>query len=520
MYLTQPLHRGVQQFPDRLFSICGERSFSYAQTLDLVGRLAAALHEHGVSEEDRVAILSLNSDRYGQALLATAWAGAVTVPVNIRWSLPEIAYSLNEAQVRHLVIDDAFAPMAPALREACPQLGLLIHAGDAPTPAGMLGFEALIAQHEPVADAHRRGDVMAGIFYTGGTTGSPKGVMLSHRNLFASAVGSAAMGAWTAAGTMLHAAPMFHLADFSSFIANILLGGTNVMLPAFEPVATMSAITEHQVTDTLLVPTMIQMMVDHPRSGEFDLSSLRNLMYGASPISETLLEHARAAFPAAKFLQGYGMTELAPAATLLTDEFHDDPVRRRSAGRAAPHALVKIVDPDGTEVPRGVVGEIIVSGDHVMLGYWNKPEETAAAVRDGWMHTGDGGYMDEAGFVYIADRIKDMIISGGENVYSVEVENAIAKHPAVIQCAVIGVPDQQWGERVHAVVALVEGATLTVEELREHTRQYIAGYKVPRSLEIVKEFPISGAGKILKRELRKQYEWKSRTYNASRAGTP
>lgn len=504
MYLTQPLHRSVQQFPERIATICGPRQFTYRQTLERVNRLASALRHCGVATEDRVAVMALNSDRYYQLLHATAWADAITVPVNIRWSVPEIAYSLNEAGVRHLVIDDAFAPLAQPLRQACPQLEVLIHCGDAPTPDGMLSFESLIADAEPIADAHRRGDAIAGIFYTGGTTGFPKGVMLSHRNLFVSATGCAAARAWTVGGRMLHAAPMFHLADLAAMIANSILSGTHVIIPAFEPVAALAAIAEHRVSDTLLVPTMIQMAVDHPRFGDFDVSSLTNVMYGASPISDSLLERARAAFPAAAFIQGYGMTELAPAATILTDEYHDDPVRRRSAGRAAPHALVKIVDLNGIEVPRGTVGEIVVSGDHVMLGYWNKPVETAAALRDGWMHTGDGGYMDEDGFVFIADRIKDMIITGGENVYSVEVENVIAKHPAVSQCAVIGVPDQHWGERVHAVVTLAEGESLSLEELREHTKQYIAGYKVPRSLEIIDEFPLSGAGKILKRELRER----------------
>lgn len=504
MYLTQPLHRSVQQFPERIATIRGPRQFTYRQTLERVSRLASALRHCGVATEDRVAVMALNSDRYYQLLHATAWADAITVPVNIRWSVPEIAYSLNEAGVRHLVIDDAFAPLAQPLRQACPQLEVLIHCGDAPTPDGMLSFESLIADAEPIADAHRRGDAIAGIFYTGGTTGFPKGVMLSHRNLFVSATGCAAARAWTVGGRMLHAAPMFHLADLAAMIANSILSGTHVIIPAFEPVAALAAIAEHRVSDTLLVPTMIQMAVDHPRFGDFDVSSLTNVMYGASPISDSLLERARAAFPAAAFIQGYGMTELAPAATILTDEYHDDPVRRRSAGRAAPHALVKIVDLNGIEVPRGTVGEIVVSGDHVMLGYWNKPVETAAALRDGWMHTGDGGYMDEDGFVFIADRIKDMIITGGENVYSVEVENVIAKHPAVSQCAVIGVPDQHWGERVHAVVTLAEGESLSLEELREHTKQYIAGYKVPRSLEIIDEFPLSGAGKILKRELRER----------------
>ncbi|GAA4384982.1 long-chain fatty acid--CoA ligase [Tsukamurella soli] len=505
MYLTQSLHRCLQQSPHATATVCGDRTVTYADTYHRVAALAGGLRELGVASGDRVAILALNSDGYLQTILAVAWADAVIVPVNTRWSIKEIAYSLVEADVRVLVVDDAFSALVPSLSELCPNLSSIVHAGDGAAPGGMLSYETLIATSTPVPDAHRSGDSLAGIFYTGGTTGFPKGVMLSHRNLFVSATGCAAIGTWTTGGTVLHAAPMFHLADLASVIAHLMLGGTHVMIPAFNPIATLRAIADHAVTDALLVPTMIQMAVDHPRRSDFDLSSLRTIVYGASPASEALLSRARDAFPAARFIQAYGMTELSPVATLLLDEDHDHPVRRRSAGRAAPHALVKIVDPDGDEVPLGEFGEIVVSGDHVMLGYWKKPNETAAAIRDGWMHTGDGGTMDSDGYVFVADRIKDMIISGGENVYSIEVENVIAKHPAVAQCAVIGVPDEQWGERVHAVVILAPGATLTLEELREHSKREIAGYKVPRSLAIVDGLPMSGAGKILKRELRKVF---------------
>lgn len=505
MYLTQPLHRSATQAPESVSTICGDRTFTHAQTMDRVSRLAGAMRQLGVGGGDRVAILALNSDRYFQLLLAIPWADAVVVPVNIRWSVKEIAYSLDETDTRVIFVDDAFAPMVPQLKEASPQLTAFVHCGDQPTPDGMISFETLISDTGPVPDAQRRGDALAGIFYTGGTTGTPKGVMLSHRNIFVSALGNTTLGGVTPNGRILHAAPMFHLADLASLVAMSILGGSHVFIPMFDPVGTMSAIDTHDVTDMMLVPTMIQMIVDHPKRADFDLSRVGNIMYGASPMSEALLNRARAAFSSTKFLQAYGMTELSPVATNLVDRFHDDPVLRRSVGRAAPHSLVKIVDADGAEVPRGTVGEVVVSGDHVMLGYWNKPAETADAIRDGWMHTGDGGYMNDEGFVFIADRIKDMIISGGENVYSIEVENSISSHPAVVQCAVVAVPDAKWGERVHAVVQLVPGQNLTLEALQEHCKADIAGYKVPRSLAVVDEFPISAAGKILKRELRKQF---------------
>jgi acyl-CoA synthetase (AMP-forming)/AMP-acid ligase II len=450
-------------------------------------------------------MLALNSDRYSEYLLAVPWANAALNPVNFRWSPAEIAYSLRDSGTRVLLVDDTFVPVLPALRETVPELTTVIHAGDGPVPDGALGYEELIAGTGPVPDRRRGGGELAGLFYTGGTTGFPKGVMLSHANLAVSWLGSAASGTMGKPGVRtLHVAPMFHLADLTFWGITVLMGGSHVILPAFDPAAVLTAIAAHQVTEALLVPTMIQLVVDHPQVTEHDLTSLQSVVYGASPITQAVLERAMKAFPGASFTQAYGMTELAPVATLLSPADHAKGMLR-SAGRAAPHAEVRVVDADDAEVPRGVVGEITCRGGHVMQGYWNKPEETAAALRGGWMHTGDGGYLDEDGYLYVVDRIKDMIISGGENVYSAEVENAVSSHPAVAQCAVIGVPDPGWGERVHAVVVLRPGAALTAEELREHVKALIAGYKAPRSLEVVDALPVSGAGKVLKRELRAQH---------------
>jgi acyl-CoA synthetase (AMP-forming)/AMP-acid ligase II len=505
MYLTQGLHRAVQQQPDEVMTIFGARRRTFREVAGRVARLAGALRGLGVGDGDRVAMLALNSDRYNEYLLAVPWAGAVLNPVNFRWSVAEIAYSLRDSASRVLLVDDMFAPMLPALRAAVPGLATVIHAGDGAVPDGALSYEDLIAAAEPVEDRRRGGDELAGLFYTGGTTGFPKGVMLSHANLGISWLGSAASGYMARPGSRtLHAAPMFHLADLTVWGITLLVGGSHVILPAFDPAAVLSAIETEQVTDALLVPTMIQLVVDHPGIGRYDLSSLRAVLYGASPIPQPVLERAMKAFPGASFTQAYGMTELAPVATLLSPADHAAG-RLRAAGRAAPHAEVRVVDADDAEVPAGTVGEIIVRGGHVMQGYWNQPDETAHALRGGWMHTGDGGYLDEDGYLYVVDRLKDMIVSGGENVYSAEVENAVARHPAVAQCAVIGVPDPDWGERVHAVVVLHPGTTLTADELREHAKTLIAGYKAPRSMEIADALPLSGAGKVLKRELRQKY---------------
>jgi acyl-CoA synthetase (AMP-forming)/AMP-acid ligase II len=506
MYLTQPLHRAAQQTPDLPATVFDDRVRSWADSRDRVARLAGALRTLGVGPGDRVAMLALNSDRYHEYLFAVPWAGGVITPLNTRWSTAETGFALADAGACVLLVDESFTPAVADLLLAAPDVRTVVFVGDGSPPEGLLGYEDLVAGHEPVDDALRGGGDPVGIYYTGGTTGTPKGVVLSHDNLMTSALGTAATGAWMQpGGRLLHAAPMFHLADGAAWTSRNVLGGTHVIVPGFTPARVAEVVERHRVTDVLLVPTMIQLLADAPGLDHADLSSLRNILYGASPISEAVLERAAKRFPAAGFTQAYGMTELSPVTTVLTPAEHAVDRLRRSAGRAAPHAEVRIVDADDREVPRGTVGEVVARGGHVMTGYWNRPQETAAALRDGWMHTGDGAYMDQQGYVFIVDRIKDMIISGGENVYSAEVENALAKHPAVAACAVIGVPDPEWGERVHAVVVLLPGRQTTAAELREHTRSLVAAYKAPRTVDFADALPMSGAGKILKRELRARY---------------
>lgn len=509
MYLTQGFHRSVQQDPHSVMTIFGDRRRTFAEVADRVARLAGGLHRLGVGRGDRVAVLALNSDRYSELVLAVAWADAVIVPVNTRWSTEEIASSLADSSTAALVVDDAFAGLVPELRQRCPQLARVVDASEGRVLDDGTGYEELVASSAPIDDARRGGDQLAGLFYTGGTTGSPKGVMLSHANLVTSALGNAA-SRWLLrpGGVYLHAAPMFHLADLAVWLVALEIGASHVVVPSFAPTAVMEAIERHQVTDVMLVPTMVQAIVDHPSVRTYDLASLRSVLYGASPIPVALLERAMTALPSAGFVQAYGMTELSPTATLLGPGDHHGRFLE-SAGRAAPHAEIRIVDDQDREVPRGTIGEVVVRGGHVMLGYWNRPEETATALRGGWMHTGDAATMDEAGYVYLVDRIKDMIVTGGENVYSAEVENAVARHPAVAQCAVIAVPDPDWGERVHAVVVLRPGATATAEDIRAHAKALIAGYKAPRSVEFVDSLPLSGAGKVLKRDLRRPY-WAGR----------
>lgn len=483
-----------------------------------MARLASAIRGLGAKDGDRVAVLSMNSDRYLELYLAVGWAGAVIVPLNIRWSPLENEDAMRDCRAEILFVDRAFAPVGATLAQAIPGLKL-VYADDGETPAGMTGYEAVIAASQPVPDAMRQRDDLAGIFYTGGTTGRSKGVMLSHGNLMANALNALSEGMWPSGTTYLHAAPMFHLANGAAMYSVLLSGGANVVIQGFTPDGVAAAIQKERVTEVLLVPTMIQMFVDHPSLGSYDLSSLKRISYGASPISDAVLMRAMKALPNTEFTQAYGMTELSPIATLLHWKEHIGDGRakgrHRAAGRATFGCEVKIVDADDKVVPLGTVGEIAVRGDVVMMGYWERPEETARAVIDGWMHTGDGGYIDEDGFVYVVDRVKDMIISGGENVYSAEVENALAQHPAVAQCAVIGIPSERWGEQVHAVVVLKGGASATAEELLEFSKTLIAGYKCPRSVDITSTpLPLSGAGKVLKRELRRPF-WENQTRRVS-----
>lgn len=506
MYLTQGLHRSLQHHPDATATIFGARVRTFAEQADRVARLAGALRRLGVRDGERVAILALNSDRYAELLLAVPWANGVATALNVRWSPAEIGYALRDSGAGILCVDDRCAPAVPALREHCPDLHTVVHLGEGSPPAGMRGFEGLIAGASAIEDARRGGDQLAVILYTGGTTGFPKGVMLSHANLLTCVLGTeATMLTGTLDSSVLIAAPMFHVAGLTPWLTHAMRGSTHVFLPGFDPLAVLQAIDRHRVADLLLVPSMLQMLVDHPALPEHDVSSVRTLLYAASPITQSLLERAMEAFPQASFVQFYGMTELSPITTVLLDPDHRDGARVRSAGRAAVHAEVRVVDAAGREVPRGTVGEVVARGAHVMLGYWNRPADTAEAVQGGWMHTGDAGYMDGEGYVYIVDRVKDMIITGGENVYSAEVENALASHPAVASSAVIGVPDPTWGERVHAVVVLRPGCTADGDELREHCKGLIAGYKAPRSCEFVDALPASSAGKVLKHELRRPY---------------
>ncbi len=509
--LTHMLARNVQVRPDHTATIFAGRKRSWREVQERAARVGSVLREAGVKRGDRVAVLALTSDRFFELLVAVPWAGGILVPLNWRWSVGELIDAVEDCQPSVLLVDDQMAEMGTALHEARPDMHM-IFMGDG--DSALARYEELLAAASPCEDANMGGDDCFQLGYTGGTTGRSKAAMLSHR-----AVISQAMQVWTEGffppnSVFLLNGPMFHAAGTWPSISLICAGATSVIMAQFEPAEALRLLAEEKCTETLLVPAVIQMLIEHPEFVRTDLSQLKTIIYGGSPITEALLDRAIAALPDCRFFQIYGMTELSPVCTVLPDYALHGEYRARGINRAAGRALagnrVRVVDSDGSELPRGEVGEVAVRGENMMLGYWRRPEETAEALRDGWMHTGDGGRMDDEGWLYIVDRVKDMIISGGENVYSVEVENAVASHPAVRQCAVIGIPSDKWGEAVHAIIRLHDGAEITQQDIIEHCRPLIAGYKLPRSIAVWEgEFPLSPANKVLKRELRAPY-WEGR----------
>jgi len=522
MNLTQMLNSAAGGTPGAVATQYGDRVRTWAETRERVSRLAAGLKGLGVGPGDRVAILALNSDRYTEYYFAVWWAGAVVVPMNVRWSAAENAYSLRDAEAKVLFVDATFAPMVPAIQAEAEALETLIYLDDVEAqgpPAGMLEFESLIEQSSPVEDACVGGEDLAGLYYTGGTTGFPKGVMLPHRALWYNGIVLAKHVGLEQGDVYLHAAPMFHLADGAASGGASMVGAKHAYIQAFDVDRALDCIEEQEVTHALMVPTMIGMVLQHPNFSAERLSSLRTMLYGASPMPQGVLREALEKLPNVDFIQAYGQTELAPLVTVLPASYHQLEGSRsgklRSAGRVVVGCEVRILDEDGKEQAPGDVGEIVARSPGTMLGYWNLPEQTESTLVDGWVHTGDGAYRDEDGFVFIVDRLKDMIVTGGENVFSAEVESAISTHPAVAEVAVVGVPSEKWGEAVHAIVVAREGKSVTEGEIVDFCKPLIANYKCPRSVTLRDEpLPLSGAGKVLKKDLRAPF-WEGSERNVN-----
>lgn len=507
-YITQAPYRLLRQIPDHVGTIDGNRKRKWRKIVPQIEEIAGALREAGISANDRVALLAPNSDIHFDLFMAVLSIGAVFVPLNTRYSQAELNFALNDCGASILFGDAETLSRYTDLDAACPSLGKIVSLA-ADRESGRSALHKWADGAPRVSDTDVSEDRLAVIMYTGGTTGRSKGVMLSQSNLLFSSLASISHPGNRPGSAYLHTAPLFHVGALAAEINTLLASSTQVYIPAFEPLKLIETVELEEITDVFLVPTMLHAVLNHPEFDPRRLERLSRIIYGGAAIDDALLERCLSALPQISFVQCYGMTELSPVATILGPEDHTLEARQqgrgRSAGRATVVSDIRIVHPDGNEVARNSVGEVTVRGPHVMLGYWQQPEATKAAIKNGFMHTGDLGRMDEDGYVTIVDRLKDMIITGGENVYSAEVENVLCSHPSVERAAVIGLRDETWGEVIHAVVVPAEGATPDAESMRNYCRTQLAGYKVPKAIAFASSLPLSPAGKVLKHELRALY---------------
>jgi len=506
----------VERHATKIAMVDGPYRATYEQHSDRVIRLANALgSELGVKRDDRVGILALNSHNFVELYQACFMGGGVINGLNIRLAPKELEFILQDSGSKVVLTDALFAGVIEQIRPNLPDLEKVVLIGEGDV-AHDVRFEDLISAGSTAVPPESEESDPVILNYTGGTTGLPKGVLIDQR-----------------AGTLhnyrvflsiklerdeiyLNQTPMFHGASVFSCVGTPTLGATLVSIPAFDPKVVMDAFDTHQITGTTMVPTMIGITFAHPDFDPKRMKTLRMLAYGASPMPEPLLLKIQEFFPDVDLYQAYGMTEATAVTTVLTPEDHRKGGNLlRSAGRAVPGVQLTIQDPDGNILPAGEVGEVCMTSGSYLREYWKRPKETEEVFRGGWYHSGDAGYLDEEGYLYLVDRVKDMIVSGGENIYTSEVENAVLKHDAVLQAAVIGIPSEEWGEAVHAIVVLKEGAQATEAELIAHCRDWIAGYKVPKSVSFRDEpLPLSGAMKVLKRDLRAPYwEGKERKVN-------
>ncbi|MCI0365325.1 MAG: long-chain-fatty-acid--CoA ligase [Phycisphaerales bacterium] len=494
--LDWAVRHAALMYPEQEAVTDGETRLTFLQFADRCKRLGSVLASMEIRRGDRVAVLLTNSHRYLELHFAVPGIGAVIVPLNSRLAIPELEYILEDSGASLLVTDDAHAALARQLIDKVPQV--LVVAGE---------YEQRLAAAKPHPLPGPSSDEdLAGLYYTGGTTGPGKGVMLSHRNLIMTTMQLAIAFEMRPDFVFLHVFPLFHLAAIASVYALTWLGVRQVFVPAAEPGLLLDTIARERITHSSIVPTVLNLMLNHPKAATADLSSLQQITHGGAPISPDLCRRA-VSTAKCRFVQGYGMTESAGLATFLHGEhLLLDHERIASAGRVIAGMELVVRRPDGAPCRAREHGEITLRGPNIMRGYWKRPEQTAAALRDGWYWTGDLGWADEDNYIFIVDRAKDMIVSGGENVYSVEVEAVIASHPAVFEVVVIGIPSEIWGEQVHAIVRLKADAATSEAEIIAHCRGRVAGYKCPKSVSFsATELPKSGAGKVLKRDLRAPY---------------
>lgn len=490
---------------DHTAFVDGERRFTYAQFHERTDRLANGLVGLGVRKGDRVAALLANSVEFVEILTACAKLGAIMVPINYRLAAPEVGYILADSGADAFAFHPQLAELARGgLAEPGVRVRHRLTVGFEPAE-GELSYDALLAggSQDPVSYQVSGSDV-AFIMYTSGTTGRPKGAMLTHDNLLANIHNTlASQAGLSQSDVTVTVSPMFHIGGLLHTLPLLYLGGTNIILPAFEPVGTLKAMAENRVTVQFLVSAMWVALTQVPDFDSYDLSALRLTMGGGAPCPLTMIEFLSAR--GVPFSEGFGLTETSPLVCVLESKYTKE--RAGSVGRAAMHVDIRIVDDQDVDVPPGTVGELLVRGPNVFAGYWMKPEATAEACRGGWFHTGDLARADDDGFLTIVDRKKDMIITGGENVYPIEVEQVLFRHPGVLDAAVIGGADEKWGERVVAVVVADPGADSepTTDELITFCRDRLAHFKCPKDVFLVEELPRNATGKLLKTELRKKF---------------
>ncbi|KTE75812.1 fatty acid--CoA ligase [Sphingopyxis sp. A083] len=488
--------------PQRIAMREEDRLFTYAELEERTARVASALRAAGLEKGDRIAWIGKNSDLYFTLFFGAARAGIVMAPIGWRLSPVEWAYIINDTRAKIVFTGPGFDAVLDQLA------GKLDHA---PRIVGDTEARALI-EATPRAPFTPSGPDDAVLqLYTSGTTGNPKGAVLSNRNLFAlrknSADADLAYTKWDDDEAVLVAMPCAHIGGTGLGIMALAAGLPGIILAEFNPDGVFDAVEQHGVTRFFIVPAALQMLLLHPRCGTVDYSRLKYILYGAAPIPLELLRQCIKMF-GAEFIQAYGMTETTGTICMLPPEDHDPEgnKRMRSAGKPLPGVEIRIIGDDGQDMPAGAVGEVVTRSSNNMLGYWNLPEATARTMTgDGWIHTGDAGYMDEDGYLYIHDRVKDMIITGGENVYPAEVESAIYGHPAVQEVAVIGIPDPKWGETVKAVVVPKPGTTVEEADIIAWARERIAPFKCPRSVDVIEALPRNASGKILRKDLRAPY---------------
>lgn len=519
MILGDTLGRPFRLFPRKKAIVCGEKRWTYQEFYNRIHCLSSSLKSLGIEKGDRVAILHPNCHVFLESYYAIAQIGAISVPINYRLSPQEIAFILQDSESKILIADSIFKSLIEKVLEKDREIKKILWAGEGEVPENLLSldYEKLIRQRnftllpEPLIQE----EDIAQIYYTSGTTGRPKGVMLTHKNVTTHALSAIAEIQLTDNDVWIHVAPLFHLADAWATWAITWVGGTHIMVREFEPKKVLEMIEKEGVTLTNLIPTMINLMIHHPEVGQFDYKRLRVLLSGGAPIAPEVVRKIVETFKC-EYIQTYGMTETSPYLTLSILKDHlkglskEDQLQFKSkTGREFIGIRLKVVNEQGEEVQKDgkEVGEIIVKGDTVMRGYWKLPEETEKSIKEGWLYTGDLAVIDEEGYITIVDRKKDMIVTGGENVYSTEVENVLYTHPAILECAVIGVPDQKWGETVKGIVVLKSGEKATEQEIIQFCKERIASYKAPKSIDFMDSLPKTGSGKIHKKVLKEKY-WK------------